>query len=92
MEDRSNLLHNLHRHHLLTASLPNLPPPLRTNPEPLRQLNSRHPQSQQILPPRMQLPPTRRHLDQETLVAEVVINLPVGINAGTPRGPAKGFG
>ena len=78
----SILLHNLHRNHPLTASLHDLPPPLRTDPQTFRDLHRSGPQPQQLLPPRMQLPPGGGHLDQEALVAKVVIHLPVGIGAG----------
>ena len=50
--ERSILLNNLNRHHLLTVSLPNLPPPLFAYP---RQLASESVQAQPFLPPDAQL-------------------------------------
>ena len=77
-----SILPHLHRHHPLTTSHHNLPPPLWRDSYPSRDLPHWCPQPQQLLPPRMQLPPGGWHLDQKALIAQVVIHLAVGIGAG----------
>jgi integrase len=58
------------RHHPLSASLHNLPPPLRTEPKPLRNLSCISPQPERLLPQRMWLPPAGRHPDQEAPIRQ----------------------
>ena len=75
------------RYNSLCARLNNLMPPLRTDPQPLGDFSRSSPQPQQLLSSGMKLPPRGRHLDQEALVAEIVIHLPVGVGAGV--GPER---
>jgi len=82
------------RHHPHTARQLNLLPPPLAHPQPLRHQLTGHTSPLQLAAPRVQLPPTGRHLDQEAPVPQEVVNLAVGVagKAGVGRSqPAQVF-
>jgi len=77
-----------------TARHLNLLPPALAHPQPLRHQLTGHTSPLQLAAPRVQLPPTGRHLDQEAPVPQEVVNLAVGVagKAGVGRSqPAQVF-
>ena len=67
----SQLLHPL-PHHPHTAGPTNLLPPLCPDPQPPWHLRRIHPLPQEFLPTGIEIPPGRRHLDQNALIPQEI--------------------
>lgn len=63
------------------AGIHNLLPLLSRYPHSLNRVCQAHARVQQPLPPRMNLPPCRRHFEQEAVVSEKVGDLSIGVGA-----------